>query len=72
MCFAQPTPQVTPTNPAPYSVDKAYGAVRSDTITSDGVKHGGWTIAEQAKADASRPPNTPKAPGKSGAANIRM
>jgi len=51
MCMAQPVQQTVPTNPAPYPLDKSYGAVKSRTITPDGKVHGGWTIAQQYQAD---------------------
>lgn len=55
MCFAQPVQQTTPTNPAPYSLDKSYGAVRSYTTGPDGKKKGGATIASQYQAELDSP-----------------
>lgn len=62
MCFASPMAQVTPSNPAPYPVDESYGTVTSNTITPDGVTHGGATIAQQYQANLAKygqatPPN---------------
>lgn len=76
MCFAQPVQQVTPTNPAPYTPDKAHGAVRSySTDLNDGVQKGGRTIAEQYQAELKNPnarPNIKADPNYVGAKDIRM
>jgi hypothetical protein len=45
LCFASPKAQVDPGRPATYAVDQSYGQVTSSTVTSDGVVHGGDTIA---------------------------
>lgn len=61
MCFASPQPQVTPTNPAPYTPDKAYGSVRSySTDLRDGKQRGGRTIAEQYQAELKNPDARPR------------
>lgn len=76
MCFATPQAQVTPTNPAPYTPDKAYGAVRSySTNLKDGKQTGGATIAEQYQAELDNPnarPNIKADPGYRAGANLRM
>lgn len=77
MCLASPNAQVTPTNPAPYTPDKAYGAVRSyQTDLRDPTKTwGGGTIAENARDHGKTPQTTTNqaaTPSKSGANQVRM
>lgn len=76
MCLASPDPQVTPTNPAPYTPDKAYGGVQfyQTDLKEPEKRWGGGTIAENHRDGVSIHTTTNKAaPAKSGAAtNLRM